>query len=454
VDLVEWGGEDTQSGSPGVALSQIGRRSSGAVAISLGSVVSAGAAYIFLIVAARVLGPARYSALAALWSLTFLIGPGVFGPLEQEACRAISARRSVGGAERPPLTRCIQVGLVLEVALLLGLGVAARPLVNRFFDGHWLLLVGLVLAVSGYYVMQLCWGVLAGTRNFLSYGAVLGSEGVARLLICGVLLGFGARSPGFFGLAVGLAPFVAVGVGWRSSSVHLEPGPPEPWGPTTKAILYLLGGSACRQFLIVMAPLAVQVLSTTADRGTTGRFLAAFTLTRVPLFLFSAALAALLPKLAAQASAGAKREFSSVLLRLSYGVGLMTAVAASLSATIGPAMLRFFFGSSYSVGGGELLLLSVGCGAYLLASVLSYGLIAISGQSLTTRAWAAGCLVRIAFIALSPHLGLVTRVAVGFLAGNVASLLTMALLLAWQHAGHPWSLHAEGLKSETVTAVG
>jgi O-antigen/teichoic acid export membrane protein len=413
---------------------------SGVLPISLGSIVSAGTAYVFLVVAARVLGPVRYGSLASFWALVFLLGPGAFGPLEQEVCRAMSARRSAGLGDRPVVVRCAQVGGALLVVLLIAVVATSGILTHRFFAGHWLLVVGLAFALAGYCVMQLTWGILAASRHFGSYGLVVGGEGVARLILCVGLLIAGTRSPGLFALTVGLAPFAAVAVGWRSTRVELAPGPPQPWGPTATAITYLLGGSACRQFLITIGPLVVQVLSTSGDAGATGRFLAAVTLTRVPLFLFSAALAALLPRLAAQASSGERRQFAATIRKLSYGVIALALVAGLLSATIGPALVRLFFGADYRVSPGELLLLSLACTGYLLAAVLSYGLIAVGGQLWTTIGWAIGCVMFIAFVAVAAPLELVSRVAWGFLVGTGSSVLAMAAFLVWRHARHPWTL--------------
>ena len=82
----------------------------GSVAVAIGVFVAGVAAFGFLSVSARALGPSQYSDLAALWILGFIAGPGVFMPLEQEVARAIAARRAKGLGARPVVQRAIVLG--------------------------------------------------------------------------------------------------------------------------------------------------------------------------------------------------------------------------------------------------------------------------------------------------------------------------------------------------------
>jgi O-antigen/teichoic acid export membrane protein len=423
---------------------------SGALAIAGGSVVSGVTAYVYLIVAARQLGPIRYSALSALWTLLFLAGPGCFAPLEQEVCRAAVARRTTGSGDRPAVVRAAQVGGLILVLLLAAVAATSGFLRHGVFGGHGVLVVALALGLAGYYLMHLSWGVLASQHHFRGYGVVAGSEGVVRLAICGVLLAVSSRSIGVYGLALGLAPFAAAYLGWRSEPVRLIAGSPEPWRITSRAIAYLLGASALKQFVLMVSPLAVQILATSAQRGAAGRYLAALALTRVPLFLFNAVLAALLPRLVQLASAGRRDEFGGILRRLSVVVSLAMVGAAVITAFVGPGLLRLFFGTEYALPAGDLVKLMVGCGAYMLALVLSYGLVAVGGHQWTTVSWGIGGIAFVVSVALGPRLGLLGRVEWGFLTATVAAATAMAALLVWRHRAHPWVVSDE-LIGETTT---
>jgi hypothetical protein len=423
---------------------------SGALPIAIGSVVSGVTAYLFLIVAARQVGPVRYSALATLWTVVFLVGPACFAPLEQEVCRAGVARRAAGAGDRPAVIRGAQVGGTVLLALLVALAIAQAPLRQHLFEGDGLLVLEAGLGLVGYYGMYLTWGILASRRHFRGYGLVTGSEGLWRLAVSGLLLVLGARSLGGFGVAIGLAPLAAAATGWRAEPVHLVDGDPQPWQPTTWAIGYLLGASALRQFLLMVGPVAVQVLARPAQRGEAGRFLAALALTRVPLFLVVAVLAALLPSLARYAAEGRRQEFSAVLRRLSAAVVLVIGAAALLIEAVGPQLLRTFFGASYALPSRDLVLLTVGCGFFMLALVQSYGLIALDGHSWTMAAWGAGCLAFVALLMAAPGLGLLGRVEWGFFAATAVAAGAMGALLVWRHWAHPWFRRPGELIGEPV----
>jgi O-antigen/teichoic acid export membrane protein len=429
------------SASSGSPLARLARRlgvPDGALPVAVGGVVSGVTAYVFLVVTARMLGPVRYSALASLWTATYLVGPGVFSPLEQEVCRAMVARRSQGLGDRPVVRRCGQVGAAIGVVLLVAVAAGALPLTHRVFGGDGVLVVALALSLSGYYFMHFSWGVLAGDHHFRGYGVVAGAEGVIRLAIVAVIVVVGTHSLGWYGLAIGLAPFGAAFCGWRSDRVVLLDSPPEPIGPSARAIGHLLGGSAAKQFLLMIGPLAVQVLAGSGEKGEAGRFLAAVSLTRVPLFLFNAVLAALLPALAAMATDGRRAEFVSSLRRLALVVVALIATVMVGAAVVGPALLRLFFGGVYALPAATLVLLAAACGAYLMALVLSYGLIAVKGHALVAVSWVTGCAAFVAFVAATASLGLVDRVAWGFLVGTGLTVVVMAASLTWKHARHPW----------------
>jgi O-antigen/teichoic acid export membrane protein len=421
------------------------------LAVAAGSVVSGLTAYGFLIVAARHLGPIAYSGLSAVWTLVFLVGPSFFGPLEQEVCRAAVARRSSGDGDRPAVVRGAQVGGVIVVAVLIAVVAGAATLRAHLFEGDIVLVVALALGLVGYFCMHLVWGVLASRRHFRGYGVVTGSEGATRLLICLMLLAVGVHSLGSFAIALGMAPFVAAYAGWRSDRVSLVDGSPEPWQSTTRAVAYLVGASALKLIILMVGPVAVQVLATDAQRSAAGRYLAALALTRVPLFLFNAVLVALLPSLSQLATEGRRRQFSAILRRLSAALAIWVACSTVAVIAFGPAILRLLFGAAYSVPAGDLVTLTIGCGFYMLALVLSYGLIAVDGHKWTTLSWAAGCVAFVLVVVLGSGLGIIGRVEWGFFVASGVAAATMAALLLRAHREHGWFTHAQELIGEPAS---
>ncbi len=374
--------------------------------------------------------------------------------MEQEICRASVSRQSEGRGDRPAVVRGAQVGAILALALLGGVALGAGPLQSHFFDGSASLVAALALGLVGYYCMHLSWGVLASHRRFRGYGIVSGSEGLFRLALCAILLPLGASSLGVYGLAIGLAPLLAAYAGWRAQGVPLSIAQPEPWRPTTQAIAFLVGASFLRVALLMIGPVVVQFLAGRgAGRGEAGRYLAALALTRVPLFIFGAVLVALLPRLSQLVAEGARQAFARVLTGASLLVAMTFAAACGIIEVVGPRLLIFFFGASYALPAGDLIRLTAGCGLYVLAVLLSYGLIAAGGHHWTTLAWLVGCLSFAALVVGGSGLGLLGRVEWGFMVSSGVASAAMGVFLIGLHRTRPWSASGRESLLEVAPAL-
>ena len=70
----------------------VGGRSS----LTFGLLLDGVASYVFLSAAGRDLGPDKFAIVSVLWVVLFLVGNGLFIPVEQELSRSISARAARG----------------------------------------------------------------------------------------------------------------------------------------------------------------------------------------------------------------------------------------------------------------------------------------------------------------------------------------------------------------------
>ena len=68
----------------------------GGTALAVALVINGVADYMFLSVTGRALGPRLFTQVSVLWATLFLVGNGLYIPLEQELGRSISARRARG----------------------------------------------------------------------------------------------------------------------------------------------------------------------------------------------------------------------------------------------------------------------------------------------------------------------------------------------------------------------
>jgi O-antigen/teichoic acid export membrane protein len=419
----------------------------GTLAVGAGLIVSGITSYGFLAISARALGPERYAPLGVLWALTYVVCPGVFLPLEQEVGRALSSRRAKGLGGGPLIRRATLAGGV-AAAVLIALTAATGPLTLPHLFGHKvLLLVALMIALAGYYVEFLVRGVLSGNGRFKPYGVILGSEALLRMIACAALAVVGVETVGPYGILVGLSPVVATLIGAGRERNLVTPGPDAPWSELSSALGFLLAGSVMAQLLVNAGVFAVQILADADEKGpggVAGRFLNGLIVARVPLFMFQAVQAALLPKLAHLAGAGLHADFRTGLKRLLAVVVAIGVLATATALAIGPFVVTTMFGEEFRLSHTDLGYLAAGSAFYMLALALAQALIALANYSRVVLGWAAGLVVFTIVTALGHDL--LPRVERGFLAGSIASAIVMAVAVySMLSRGAPVPADAEGL---------
>jgi O-antigen/teichoic acid export membrane protein len=397
--------------------------------VAVGLLTLGATSYVFLVVTARVLGPERYAPLSALWALVFLVGPGVFLPLEQEVARVVAGRRSAGAGSGPVIRSALVVGAASTLALAAASLLAAAPLTRVLLGRDTALFIGFLLGIIGFYVEFVLRGVLSAQGRYKAYSSVLGGEGVFRLAACGIAALLGARTAGPYGVALGAAPLAAgllaaLAVGRRGVT---EPGPPMPLAELSSALGYLLLGSVLSQVLINGGPLVVKALAREAEQARASRFLAALVVARVPLFLFQAVQAVLVPTLARLLAAREHEEFAVRLHRLVVVVASGAAATTVGGLLVGPTVVRSLFGAHFALGHRDLGLLGFACGAYMLTIALAQVLIALAAHRSTVVAWCFG--VAVFALALVPRTELLLRVEAALAAGAAAAAVAMGCAL-------------------------
>ncbi len=404
----------------------------GTLAVGAGFVVSGVTAYGFLAISARALGPSRYAPLGVLWALMFVAGPGFFLPLEQEVGRALADRRAHGVGGGPLIRRACLTGGAVVTVLMVATAASGKLLLEELFDDKLLLLAGFMLGLTGYFAEYLLRGTLSGSGRFATYGLVIGSEATLRLVACVVLAVVGVETAGPYGLALGLAPFAATALGLRRERHLVDPGPDAPWTELSSALGYLLAASVLAQLLVNSGVLAVQVLASGSESDVAGRFLNGLIIARVPLFMFQAVQASLLPKLAGLVGAGRHDDFRTGLKRLLMVVVGIGVVATVTAWAIGHQIVEILFGAGFELTRTDLAYLAAASAAYMLALALAQALIALSAYARVVIGWASGIVTFL--VVTATQSGLLPRVERGFLAGSAAAALVMGTLLATRMA--------------------
>jgi O-antigen/teichoic acid export membrane protein len=249
---------------------------------------------------------------------------------------------------------------------------------------------------------------------------------VYRAVFCAVLALAHVRSPGAYGLVLVAGSFAAVLTALAHQRGLLTPGSPARHAEVTTALGSLLIASVATMFIFNGGTVIVQLLAAPSEHRLAGSFLNGRVMAFVPLFLFQAVTAALLPRLSALVSRGAHAEFRRTLGRLLLLVAALGVATIIGSLLVGPPVLRLVFGPDFTLTSRDLALLAASSTALMAAQALGQGLIARSAYGGVVAGWVAAVVVF--FIVVFAVHGLLLRVELGILGGGVAAVVVLAAL--------------------------
>ncbi len=396
----------------------------GALSVGVGLAISGVATYAFFAISSRALDADAYSALGVLWGLMFAVGNGLMQPLEQEVARAVSARRARGLGPGPVIRRAATIGGAFTLGVVVVVGVLHDVLVDQALGEDPWLLVAFLVGLVGFAVGHLTRGVLSSHRRFHAYALFFGTDGVSRVALAAVLGAVGVAAAGAYGIVLAITPFLGVLVALGRQRGLADHGPEAPWGEITRALGWLLMGTVSLSLLIQGGTIAVGILADDSQEAAAGVFLNGLQTARIPLFLFQAVLASLLPKLSRLANQRDFDEFIAALRRLVIVIlafGVLTTVAAAL---IGPLFIDTVFGSETSLGSRDLALLAAAFVLIMATICIDQGLVAVTAHARMAIGWALALVAFVVVIALGDDLFL--RVELGLLAGSAVAFVWMA----------------------------
>ena len=399
----------------------------GTIPVGISLLIAGVATYAFFKVGTVAVGGAKeFAPIASMWFAVFALAPGFFLPLEQELGRALSHRRATEQGGRPVVRKVVGLGAVLMGVVTIAI-LAVSPLIaSSLFDGDWFMVVALVAAIAAYGPAHMARGVCSGSGRFRDYAIVLGSDGVVRIVLCVALAVVGVTATGAYGLAIAISPLFAVAYVYRRGALDTDPGPPAAWSEVTPNLGWLLVGSVCGAALLNAGPIAAQLLSGTSDvdKALVTEFSYGVLLARIPLFLFQAVQAALLPRLSSLAARGEFVEFRAGLKRLMYVVLAVGVVGTAGAFILGPWALSIVYDADLS--GRTLAMLSLSSAVYMLALATAQAVIALQGHALVAAGWAVGVVGFLLGTWLSSD-EVFRRIEVGLVVSSMAALVTFAV---------------------------
>lgn len=397
---------------------------SGSLTIGTGLLVGGVSIYVFFRLGQEALGQDGFKPIVSLWFFMFALVPGFFLPLEQEVSRAVAHRRALGDGVRPVVRKVAPVAVGITVALVTAVIVLRNRLTSDLFEGSAIVTLALAVALVGYAPFHIARGICSGLGHYRVYGTMIALDGLLRVVMCAVFLAAGLDNVGPYALMVALVPLTIAIVVFATGRVRSNDGTPATWGELAPNLGWLLLGTLCAGALINAGPLTVDLLGSGNEPELVTRFANAVLLARVPLFLFQAVQAAMLPRLARLAALADAAEFRSVLRRLFLLVGGVAVVGVAGAFVAGPWVLELVYEGG--IDRRTITYLAFASALYMLASACAQSVLAMSGHVLVAFGWVASFAVFVATAAWSSD-DLFLRVELALVASGGAALVTFAV---------------------------
>jgi O-antigen/teichoic acid export membrane protein len=392
------------------------RQGAGAGSVHIAASFAAAGAltFAFQSLCTHALGKQGFAPLAVLWSATFLTVQVLWIGATQTLGRYVAEREAQGKDWDQVVSsvRRWQIGLVVTFVLC---ALLAGPLLtNELFDDPRLT-VAFVVAVILYAPEYFRRGIFNGHRQSFRLGAQIVVESSGRVLIAAVLLvvGWGVFGPV---IAIVLAPLIGV-VAIRPAPV----APPEREGEAFSgwhAFRFAAPILACMAFaqaLMNGGPILARVLD--GSDAQVSVFSAALIFTRIPQYVLSPVIGALLPRASRVLSTEGREAFDRFVAKALGVVGLIGVLMVAGTWMFGEWGLRLFAGAEFDVSLVVLVALATMAAFYLLSDALNQGLFALGQGRLAALGWFVGLLAS-AVCLTALGVGVVERVAYSLTLGT------------------------------------
>ena len=395
----------------------------GSVYIAVSFFVAGVLTYAFQSASFHVLGKAGSAPLTLLWSATFLTVQVLWIGGTQTLGRYVSEREAQGRDWGPVVSSVRHWQIGLAVTFVVAALIASPLLTEELFGNAWLT-AAFIVAVIFYAPEYFRRGIFNGHRQSLRLGAQIVAESAARLLLAAALLavGWGVFGPA---LAIVVAPVIGV-LAVRPAPV----APPEREGDhfsTGNALKFagpVLMCMAFAQALMNGGPILARLLDGTAAQ--VGLFSAALTLTRIPQYVFSPAIGALLPRASRVLSAEGPAAFDRFVVRALGAVGLVGVFMVGGTWLLGGWGLRLYAGPEFDVSRTVLVALAAMAAFYLLSDALNQALFALGHGRLAAFGWFVGLLASAVCMG-ALGIGIVERVSYSLALGTFVAAVAQAM---------------------------
>lgn len=403
----------------------------GRSALTVGLLVDGVASYLFLTAAGRALGPDRFATVSVLWAVLFLVANGLFIPVEQELSRSIAARTARGVGHRNLVRRVAALTAGLFAVTALVAFVFRARIADSLFRDQFGFVTALVVGIGGGALAYAVRGILAGTNRYHGFAVLFLSDAAAKALPAMALALAGVDQAMAYAVVMVASPFVGalVPMTARDPRPRLPEEAPPAWSPLASSMGFLLLTSFLTALTLNVGTLSVEVLAGPSEADAAGIFLSGLVIARVPLFLFQAVQAIVLPRLSGLAAVGDVDGFRRYLRLLGLGMVGCTVAGVLGSALVGPLLVRVLFGEDFAaLGARDMALLTLASMLMTCAMTVNQAQIALHHQRQTGWPWGVATLAFVVVTGTAAN-DLFLRVELGMVAAGATALGLAAALL-------------------------
>jgi O-antigen/teichoic acid export membrane protein len=360
--------------------------------------------YAFTILAARILGPVEYGALAAVMGLLLVLNVLSLGLQATGARRVAATPSNRDGIERDVMRTTYRCALALGALSLL-----AAPLVSAVLNlDSWAIAALIAVTVVPLTVMGGQAGILQGERRWGPLALIYLAVGVGRLAF-----GLGALllEPDTLGAMIGvsLGAFVPAVVGWWAlrSSAAGNLAAVRSAGPAGGLLHETFNNSHALLAFFALSNVDVVIARTVLPEHQAGLYAGGLILTKAVLFLPQFVVVIVFPSMSSAQSA---RRLNLASLGLVLAIGLATVAGTALL----PDLAVMFIGGPEYSELGDLLWLFAALGTLLaMLQLMVYNVVARQRQRAVFVVWT----------------GLALLVGLGALTSTVRELLLVVLMV-------------------------
>lgn len=374
------------------------------------------ATYAFQMIAARILGPTEYGAVASLMALLMVVAVLQLG-LQATGARRISAEpEHVGQIERMVLRVTYRAALGLGLLMLALSPVVTQMLrLDSIVPALFVAVAAVPLTVMGGQA-----GVLQGERRWLSLAMVYLAMGLGRVVVATVCIVVSPTASAAM-LGVALAMFAPAIAGWlalRRPGFHARDAERHSALHTGRQVLRETGTASLALLgFFVLSNLDIVVARNVLDEEDAGLYAAGLILTKAVLFLPQFVVVVAFPAM----STPAERRLA--LLRSLTAAAVLGLGCAAGAWLFGDLTMVFVGGAEYADIESRLWVFALLGTLLAMLQLLVYSVLARRGTKTTYLVWAAVA-VMVALSAAVQDLGALVGVVIA-----VDGVLFLALLL-------------------------